>query len=320
MKYLKTYESFVQIDKLLTESVLVYSKEFSNKLDKLSEYYPDFSELLTKLNGVDFPDSNICDVDINTNNPDVLKFTTETQRGKKTQEIKTGRLLTRILDLNSEKTSNLSSEEMEKVINMFKAIISYNAENFKEVSGDEIYAYYSMIDYDKTNGKGQLGKSCMNKKPKEFFDLYTKNPDKVKLVVLEKDGKMVGRALLWETDNGFRFLDRIYTYEDFDIESFKLYADEKGYWYKEKQNTSYMNRDKFNYKFNIVSKNNMKSVDIIVSLKNYDVEYYPYLDSLCYFNTEEGKLSNHRFAIEADLLVCNMDGGYKPSDFEWVFN
>ena len=41
---------------------------------------------------------------------------------------------------------------------------------------------------------------------------------------------------------------------------------------------------------------------------------------LCYFNSESGKLSNNRFVVDADLLICNMDGGYKDSDFEWVFD
>ena len=317
MIYLEKYENYFEFDKIISESVLVFSDEFLNKLEKFKEFYPEISQLLLSLNNKDFPSINICNVNVDLEDPEFLKFTTE--KNQKTQSVKTGRMLKRLLDLIDEKSNNISSEDMEKAINMFKAIIAYNKDKFKEVSGPDIYTYYNMIPYEKVTGKGQMGKSCMNQKPEGFFELYINNPEKVKLVVLEEKGEMVGRAILWKTDNGFEFLDRIYTYEDKDIDTFKLYADDNGYWYKEKQNTSYMNRDKFNYKFNIVSRGEMKSVDIVVSLNKFEVESYPYLDSLCYFNSEEGKLSNHRFAVDADLLICNMDGGYKASDFEWVF-
>jgi hypothetical protein len=115
-------------------------------------------------------------------------------------------------------------------------------------------------------------------------------------------------------------MDRIYTYKDSDIDLFKFWGDENGYFYKVLQNTSYMSRDNFFYRFDIKNKDQIKNEEIVVSLDDFDVDYYPYLDSLCYFNSEAGQISNHRFKIDADLLICNMDGGSKPSDFEWVFD
>jgi hypothetical protein len=310
MIYLKEYNSYRE-EKIISEGIIVYSDSMLKTLNVIDS---NLSRSLIYLNNQDFKDNNILFVDIL--DKDNISYISQTKTSKRNQSVGLGRMLTKLISLTGQK---FTDKEKETFINKFKALLSFSSSVFKKYEGDDIYEFYSLIEYDKVSGLGQLGKSCMNKKPKEFFDLYTKNPNQVKILVLERDGEMIGRCLLWSTDNGFKFMDRIYTYLDTDIELFKLYGDENGFWYKELQNTSYMNRDNFNYKFNIRSKDKVKSEDIIVSLDNFDFDYYPYLDSLCYFNSETGKLSNHRFAIEADLLVCNLDGGYKKSDFEWVF-
>lgn len=311
MKYLKKYPSYKD-EQIISESILVFSDSILKNLNNIDS---NLSKSLIELHNQDFHDNKFCFIDILDR--DNLTYMLETKVGLRKQNISLGRMLTKLINLSGEE---FNDKEKESFINKFKAQFSFSTSDFKIFEGDDIYKFYSSIEYDKEEGLGQLGKSCMNKKPKKFFDLYTKNPKKVKILILERDNKMVGRCLLWSTDNGFIFMDRIYTYLDTDIELFKLYGDENGFWYKELQNTSYMNRDNFNYKFNIRNKDKVKSVDIVVSLDFFDFGYYPYLDSLCYFNSETGKLSNHRFAVDADLLICNMDGGYKDSDFEWVFD
>jgi hypothetical protein len=308
MKYLKKFENHIESE-LLLESTLIYS---DNLLKTIGEIDSRISKTLIELNNKSFDSSNICFIDIK--DKDNLSYKIETKTGERKQEIKIGRMLTKLIKLSQ---NNFSDSEKEDFINKFKANLSVDSSNFKIYEGDDIYKFYSSIDYDKHEGIGQLGKSCMNKKPKEFFDLYTKNTNKVQLLVLEKEEQLVGRCLLWNTDNGFKFMDRIYTYLDSDIELFKIYGNENGFFYKELQNTSYRSRDNFNYRFNIRNKDEVKNEAIVVSLDSYDVRYYPYLDSLCYFNSETGQLSNHLYEVDADLLLCNTDGGYKDSDFEW---
>jgi hypothetical protein len=322
MRYIKKFESYSDYNFIL-ESKLIFSDNFIEILNSVDH---PISRTLKSLNNLDSESNNICFVDVKDKNS--LEFIID---GNRKQPIRIGKMLNKLLDLLKDlkgledSIPYYSDKDKEDFTNKFKASLEYknidgNLDfNFEIYSGDDIYKYYSMIDYDKENGKGQLGKSCMNGKPRDFFDLYTKNPDKVSMLVLKRDGEMVGRCLLWKLDNGIKFMDRIYTYLDSDIDMFKKYGDDNDYWYKELQNTSYMNRDNFYYKFNIKNKNKTKSIELIVTLDNYDVVYYPYLDSLCYFNSSTGQLSNHRFVIDADLLVCNMDGGYKPSYFEWVF-
>jgi len=313
MKFIQTFERFTfEEEILISESVIAYSDSMLNTLKNINN---NLSNTLVNLNGEDFENNNVLFVDIL--DKDNISYISQTKTIQRKHNIGIGRMLTKLINLSGEK---FTDKEKETFINKFKALVSFSSSIFKTYDGDDIYEFYSSIEYDKEEGLGQLGKSCMNKKPKEFFDLYTKNPKQVKILILERDNKMVGRCLLWSTDNGFKFMDRIYTYLDTDIELFKLYGDENGFWYKELQNTSYMNRDNFNYKFNIRNKDQVKSVDIVVSLDFFDFDYYPYLDSLCYFNSESGKLSNNRFVVDADLLICNMDGGYKDSDFEWVFD
>lgn len=57
-------------------------------------------------------------------------------------------------------------------------------------------------------------KSCMTKwkanDPKNPLRLYKENPNKVGLLVHTENNKVVGRALIWRTDNGSFVIDRIY--------------------------------------------------------------------------------------------------------------
>jgi hypothetical protein len=40
--------------------------------------------------------------------------------------------------------------------------------------------------------------------------LYEWNEDVVRLLRIERDGKLVGRALLWETEQGYTLMDRVH--------------------------------------------------------------------------------------------------------------
>ncbi len=68
---------------------------------------------------------------------------------------------------------------------------------FEIVSGDQIIDAY-------LHGP----ESCMVGQPQ--LRLYASNPDKVSLLKISQDNKYIGRALLWNTDDGTRVLDRIY--------------------------------------------------------------------------------------------------------------
>jgi len=285
---------------------LNYEDEFLEILKKINS---PVSTILISLNKKELQ-SNIDTIGVG-GDVENLKMVTVTTKGNRTSFTRTGRMLNKLIGLSGNK---FHPQEVELFVNKYKAAYNYKKRpnNFKEVSGDELVEFYLSIDYDREDGVGQLGKSCMNKKPKEFFDLYKNNPDQVKLLVLlDEKSKMVARCLLWKTENGFNFMDRIYAYDDSDVELFKMHGDEKGYWYKEQQTTSYRNRGESAYQFYVVNNGNRKKEEITIKFENPRVSYYPYLDSLIYFKKSTGVLSNYRDNIGANMMLCRVDGGYK---------
>jgi len=86
-------------------------------------------------------------------------------------------------------------------------------------------------------------------------------------------------------------MDRIYTNWDNDVDLFKKFASRNGWWSKKSQNSS--------QSFTIEKDSETKKPTIIVDLQNWD-DYFPYLDSLSYFNSETGELSNDLEAIRGN--------------------
>jgi hypothetical protein len=96
---------------------------------------------------------------------------------------------------------------------------------------------------------GTLGSSCMAAHNYDSYvcakqsDLYDYLPGVKIIYATAQDGKLIGRALLWEnmefteSKRKFTFLDRIYGTEEF-IKAAKEWAAEKGYWWKVVQSFS----------------------------------------------------------------------------------
>lgn len=100
--------------------------------------------------------------------------------------------------------------QLEYLVNCLKS--EQKGYEIKLVKGDEIAKYYSRQSCDrKLLNYGTLQSSCMMDKSDEkpyIFDIYTKNPDSCQLaVMLNKDGKLVGRALVWKVDEIARWDD-----------------------------------------------------------------------------------------------------------------
>ena len=122
---------------------------------------------------------------------------------------------------------------------------------FNVLEGEEIRKYYHEDLYAKTKPNYEsstLGKSCMrysNTQP--YLDMYAKNGDRIKLLVLLRDDKVVARSLIWydakvvDTSNKYaeikriNFIDRIYTIDPKDEERFKNWAKTNNFYYKGKQ-------------------------------------------------------------------------------------
>lgn len=178
---------------------------------------------------------------------------------------------------------------------------------FRILEGEDIRKYYHHDKYE--NEKGTLGSSCMRyQNCQEYFDIYVKNPDQCKLVVLmsdEKEDSICGRALLWNTD-GKKVMDRIYTNRTQDEQLFKEFAKKEGFYHKKNQNM--LEYEPFispeGEEVNLYLK-------IELSVKRYD--YFPYMDTMKYFYEGNPSYLSNTSRFGFDFELTDTDGGHSES-------
>lgn len=202
------------------------------------------------------------------------------------------------------------TKELEKFVHEFKGKLDAGNYTLKIVEGEELRAYYHVDTYyNPTPGvvekppDGQpdprtvLMKSCLKQPEKqEFFDIYVTNPEKIKmLIMLNKKGQLVSRALVWydvfvvdnpEKPTKGTLMDRIYYTSDSDVNIFIDYAKQNGWMYK-----THQIKDCMTFVFE------GRSIDKPISTKLPhcgQFKKYPYIDTLCYYTPESGRISNSR--------------------------
>lgn len=204
-----------------------------------------------------------------------------------------GRFITRLIPLTGKTFSNA---DVEKFVNEWKATIDIMNDAFLKfdvVSGNDIFKWYRSSNTLRSSG-GTIDSSCMLDTPENCLYIYINNPEKIQMVILyddsgsiDSDGKytsrkIAGRAILWKTDEGDMFMDRIYYSNDDQVELFRKYSESNGWWAK-KQNNSQVD-------FSVIQGETVKN-DIIyhVTIKKWSWGF-PYLDSLPCF--DNGILTN----------------------------
>ena len=211
-----------------------------------------------------------------------------------------------------------NDQQIEEFVNSFKASIE-GGDKLEIVEGDEIAKWYNYKNYLEV--RGHLGNSCMKEKPDAVFNIYTKNPEVCRMLILKDGDKITGRALIWklasikrmrkEVEGVEYFLDRQYTIEESDVVKFRNYAKEQGWAYKAYNNhhsleTIVFNDEEFN-------------VDMTVQLKevskgNYNYERYPYVDTFRRYDPQTGILYNDEESdesYEGNYLLQSTSGGYE---------
>jgi len=202
-----------------------------------------------------------------------------------------------------DKSLSLSNSDLEKFVNNYKSTYDEGTDlGLELVEGEEIRHWYCFENYEKRDG--QLGSSCMRQKRKsKFFDIYVKNPDACKLLILkskEDETKIKGRALVWRLDNGDYYQDRIYTHADHDFVSFEKWAKKKGMKY--------------------YSNNEYDIMKITLGTDgDFEYEYYPYMDTFKYYSPGEKILTNNesKFPNWGYQRLESVDGGFDPEDSVW---
>jgi len=218
--------------------------------------------------------------------------------------IKIGRFPWKAFIPDIRKLISISDKEIEEFVNLFKGYFDKNDLQFRIVEGEEIKKWYSHRSYQKMEGYecGTLWKSCLRYDDRSnHLDIFINNPDKIKLLILvNSQNKLFGRALLWETRDKnnleYRIMDRIYTINDYDIQVFKKYAEEKGWETVDKIRST-----------------------VKIPLKKSNFSQYPYVDNFFILNYIEGYLTDEeeRWPEEGFYKLQNTDGGYRSDDGVW---
>lgn len=211
------------------------------------------------------------------------------------------------IDIDIKNDISVTASDIEKFTNEFISAVKMSRADedsvMEIVNGPDISYWYNYENYQTTMGK--LGSSCMSspEAANYYMDIYTKNPDKVSLLILKnKENKLIGRALLWKLDDGKTFMDRIYTSSDSDDNLFVNYAIKNEFIYR---NTS---AGSYSY---FINGQKLDSHNMEVTLSKYEFQQYPYLDTFIYLCTG-GVLRNYR----KDLLktLTSTEGNWVEYD------
>ena len=227
--------------------------------------------------------------------------------------IKIGRLVRAILNAAKIK---FVDKDIEDFTNTYKATYDFAKDALKQfdiVQGDKIAYWYDEENY--VSGGGSLNNSCMASVNPDYFDIYTENPQ-VSLVILYGDGgsiesekytddRIKGRAILWDAKldgQPVKFMDRIYTSQDADVELFKQFAEKNGWWFKKRQSME-PNED-------FTDGNSSKKGTIEVKLDDADFSEYPYCDTICYIDSDTGMASN-KYWDDSNRMLRDTGGSYE---------
>jgi hypothetical protein len=288
--------TFVNIDK---EGYLSFSnaRNSANNLSKIYKFVSVSPEKWFESPLTEDDLENIWIKHISNNSDDVYS--------KSRSSLRIGKLINKLF------TGKYTDKQIEDFVNKFKSTIINSSEKFEIVEGDEIAFWYDSKNY--AEQKGSLGGSCMKAKSKSVFDIYIKNPEVCRMLILKEDDKILGRALIWKInkvnnrkDVKFEyFLDRQYTSKDSDVEKFRTYAKENGWAYKAYNNHHSTETVVFNeYELN---------VEMSVRLNSISYTGYPYLDTFKRYDPYSNTLYNDADQSsdnQGHYILEETDGGY----------
>ena len=240
----------------------------------------------------------------------------------KSTDFKVGKFVTKILTTAGVK---FTPKDVEDFVDKYKSQMQLRKNvfsRFEIVSGDVIKKWYYLVNYESPSN-GSLGGSCMRyQKCQTFFDIYIENTEVVSMVILKAGPKELvdedtgeiysvdqdlisGRAILWTDIRGRKIMDRIYTNNSADVELFKEFANKNGFYYKKEQDFNEYTPFVFDGKIITNGEDN----NIVVQLKRgFDYDYYPYMDTLKYYNSRTGIITNDS-SERYDHNLEDTDGG-----------
>lgn len=223
---------------------------------------------------------------------------------KSRNPIRIGKFINRVLG------NKYEPKKVEEFVNMLKAKKEQTKESFRIVEGEEIAYWYKQKNYAEVSGS--LGNSCMRSKSDYVFEIYVKNPEVCKMLILVQDEKLLGRALIWKVDDNPKegdfqyFMDRQYTIKDSDIQKFRYYADENNWAWKTNNNHSSTR--------SVTYKGEVFNYDFDINLNKIKYSYFPYMDTFKRYDPENHILYNDDYEDreqQGHYILDDTDGGYR---------
>jgi len=186
-----------------------------------------------------------------------------------------------------------SDKDVEQLAMLLKSHGSRKLGYEKSISeGEDIKRFYSEQATECKPGSS-LYSSCMKDKHKivpNVFDIYTKNPDTIKIAYLQNsEGKIASRALLWKVQGmapnmpkEFWFLDRIYSADEWMTTEMQKWADQKG-WARRKTNIG----------GRIILEGKEFRPEMRVAVQKIAYRGFPYMDTFSYYDVKNGWLYSY---------------------------
>jgi hypothetical protein len=334
MRKIKGFNSFNEsvMLQMINETALYFLPEITKALTVLSKDGNDIAYRLLLKVGVDtLKDITLVELEddklsfmtkraIDSHDPEVMKkldkgYEISRNLGNSVKgfsnrnQMKIGKFVTAVL-------GPIPPKELEEFVNKLKSKKD-NEYEIKIVEGDEIKKYYrteALVAGGSRNPQleySEIMRSCMRDKEKvkpNVFDIYTKNPESCKMVVmLDENKNLVSRAILWKVNNSqnnqkneyfggtntdgggklslpdsFWFMDRVYSVENWMDNLMYDWAKKKGYVCKR---GNWGNR---NIVFNGVGGHCEMEVDV----KKIAYKGFPFMDTFIYYDVKNGKLRN----------------------------
>jgi hypothetical protein len=175
----------------------------------------------------------------------------------------------------------ISAKDFESFGHKYKAKFMDNGFVWQMRPAKDAYDVYSMERRD----SGTLGDSCMN--GDDYFDIYRYCKHLQILTLIDKDGLLCGRALVWNVtikEQDAVFMDRMYVSDEYMYDLFLNYARENNMWRK-------MTYKKYTEKAQWVNPETDKVEQVYVTIStDTDHDQYPYIDTFSFGS--QGTLTN----------------------------
>lgn len=214
-------------------------------------------------------------------------------------QIKVGKVINKFLP------GKYTESEIENFVNLMKTAQTYRGD-LKLVEGDDIKFWYKSENYESLSGS--LGNSCM--KDSNDLNLYAKNPEVCKMLILVRNNKLAARALVWKLESSDIpgkpkwFMDRIYICKDADYQFMREEADKRGWSFRTRTSNSGYTEATYKGK-------EYDEVNMTVKVRPGDYKTYPYLDTFKRYVPRKGMLYNdEKYRGTEGIVLTSTQGSF----------